>query len=287
MPGAAILQMNSGIDPEANFAVIEAAAHEAGEKGGEGASVLFTPEMSILLDRDRKRAARWIESDAPAAMQERLQRLAIEAGIDIALGSMPVVSDTPGLWANRSFYFSQGGIPARAYDKIHMFDVELSTGETWRESAAYAPGSDAVHFDDSAIGSLGLTICYDLRFPELFERLGRAYCQAIAVPAAFTVPTGTAHWHILLRARAIEATAFIIAAAQVGTHEDGRTTFGHSLVVDPWGEVLLDMGGDGPDLGYCEIELARVAEVRRQLPALENKRDVPKYDANVKPVWLK
>ena len=287
MPKAAILQMTSGIDPEANFAVIEAAAHQAGEKGGEGASVLFTPEMSILLDRDRKRAAKWIESDAPAAMQERLNRLAIDAGIDIALGSMPVVSETPGLWANRSFYFSRGGIPWRSYDKMHMFDVQLSSGETWRESAAYAPGKEAVYFDDSAIGNLGLTICYDLRFPALFERLGRARCHAIAVPAAFTVPTGKAHWHILLRARAIEATAYIIAAAQVGEHEDGRKTFGHSLVVDPWGEVLLDLGDAGPGLGYCEIDLERVSEVRRQLPSLENKQGIPKYDAELKPAFLK
>ncbi|MEM6856301.1 MAG: carbon-nitrogen hydrolase family protein [Pseudomonadota bacterium] len=287
MPGIAVLQMTSGIDPEANFAVIEAAAREAGDRSGKGASVLFTPEMSILLDRDRKRAAHWIESDAPGQMQQRLQQLAIRAEIDIALGSMPVGSDTPGLWANRSFYFSRGGIPARTYDKIHMFDVELSTGETWRESAAYAPGSEAVIVGDSAIGSLGLTICYDLRFPELFERLGRASCEAIAVPAAFTVPTGTAHWHVLLRARAIEATAFVIAAAQVGKHEDGRSTYGHSLVVDPWGEVLLDLGGDSPDLGFCEIDLARIAEVRRQLPALENKRGVPRYDPDTKPTWLK
>ena len=162
------------------------------------------------------------------------------------------------------------------YDKIHMFDVELATGETWRESAAYRPGEEVVVIEDTPVGRLGLAVCYDLRFPALFGELGNRRCDAIAVPAAFTVPTGSAHWHVMLRARAIEASAFVIAAAQVGTHEDGRQTYGHSLVVDPWGEVLLDMGGEAPGLAFCEIDLARVAEVRAQVPALANRREIPK-----------
>ncbi len=261
--------MNSGIDPEANFAAIEAAVHEACAKGAE---VLFTPEMSILLDRDRKRAGPWIESDAPRTMERRLFDLAC-GRIDIALGSMPVVVGG-GKWANRSFYFTRDGAEPVIYDKIHMFDVELSTGETWRESNAYEAGTSLVIEPDTPLGKLGFTICYDMRFPALFEALGRRRCDALAVPAAFTVPTGKAHWHTLLRARAIEASAFVIAAAQIGQHEDGRKTFGHSLVVDPWGEVLLDMGGEEPGLGLCDIDPERIDEVRRQVPSLANKREI-------------
>jgi predicted amidohydrolase len=169
---------------------------------------------------------------------------------------------------------AKGEIVAR-YDKIHMFDVALATGESWRESAAYAPG-EKVATADTPLGRLGLTVCYDLRFPALFEALGRQSCDIIAIPAAFTVPTGQAHWHVLQRARAIEASAFVVAAAQVGLHEDGRRTYGHSLVVDPWGEVLLDMGGDEAGLGFAEIDLARIAEVRAQLPSLANRRAIPR-----------
>lgn len=267
--------MTSGIDPETNFAAVAEAAERA--KAG-GAGILFTPEMSILLDRNRERAAAWIDGGGPAEMEERLYRLAIDTQLDIALGSMPVPEPRSGKWANRSYYFSASGIPQRTYDKIHMFDVELSSGETWRESAAYQPGKQAVNIGDSAVGNLGLSVCYDLRFPALFERYGRAHTEAIAVPAAFTKPTGAAHWHTLLRARAIEASAFVIAAAQVDQHEDGRETYGHSLVVDPWGEVLLDMGGEEPGLGLCDIDLERIDEVRSQIPSLANKRDIPNYD---------
>jgi deaminated glutathione amidase len=157
-----------------------------------------------------------------------------------------------------------------------MFDVDLASGEAWRESAPYEPGREVVDIDNTPLGRLGLTICYDLRFPALFEELGNRRCNVIAVPAAFTVPTGEAHWHVLLRARAIEASAFVIAAAQVGTHADGRNTYGHSLVIDPWGEVLLDMGGGAPGLGFCDIDLAQIADVRAQVPALANRRAIPR-----------
>ncbi len=278
MPKIAVLQMTSGIDPEANLQTILTAASDAADNG---AQVLFTPEMSILLDRDRPRARSWIESSAPREFAERLRTCATDCGIDIALGSMPVLGEG-GRWANRSMYFSRqaaGAVAPVTYDKIHMFDVELSTGESWRESSAYQPGRDVVSVPDTPLGMLGLTVCYDLRFPALFEALGRRACDAIAVPAAFTVPTGAAHWHTLLRARAIEASAFVIAAAQVGNHADGRSTYGHSLVVDPWGEVLLDMGADASGLGYCDIDLARIQEVRAQIPSLANKRAIPKYNA--------
>lgn len=272
MPKIAVLQMCSGIDPEANLAVIEDAARRAGK---QGAMVLFTPEMSVLLDRNRQRGGRWINDGAAESWIEDLRILAAKCFIDIAVGSMPVQAAN-GKWANRSFYFHGRGEEAVTYDKIHMFDVDLASGESWRESSAYEPGREVVTVEDTPLGRLGLTVCYDLRFPALFGALGERRCNAIAVPAAFTRPTGAAHWHVLLRARAIEAQAFVIAAAQVGSHADGRETYGHSLVVDPWGEMLLDMGGEAPGLALCDIDLARIAEVRAQIPALANRREIPK-----------
>lgn len=270
MPRIAILQMRSGVDPDVNWATIRAAAREA---HGNGAAMMFTPEMSLLLDRDRERAAASILPQDESPYVAMLSDLAEETQLSIALGSMAVA--VPGQqWANRSMLFQPGNTEPVTYDKIHMFDVDLASGERWRESAAYRPGEEVVVAEDTPLGRLGLTVCYDLRFPALFEELGNRRCNAIAVPAAFTVPTGRAHWHVLLRARAIEASAFVIAAAQVGAHEDGRTTYGHSLVVDPWGDVLLDMGGEHPGLGFCDLDLARNAEVRAQLPALANRRKI-------------
>ena len=275
MPKIAVLQMTSGVHPPDNHNTISQAVLDASDAGAE---VIFLPEMSVLLDRDRKRATEWIELGYAVNMAEHLANMAYDFEIDIALGSAPVKAGER--WANRSMYFSRHDpvdepVNPATYDKIHMFDVELSTGETWRESSAYEPGKEVVTVEDTPLGRLGLTICYDMRFPALFESLGRKRCAAIAVPAAFTKPTGEAHWHVLLRARAIEAQAFVIAAAQVGKHEDGRETYGHSLVVDPWGEVLLDMGGEGPGLGFCDIDLGRISEVRKQIPALANKREIP------------
>ena len=262
--------MTSGIDPEANLVAIENAARACADRG---ALVLFTPEMSLLLDRDRARARKWIESDAPQEVIERLSVVAAKQHMDIAIGSMPVAT-AGGRWANRTHYFrSDLGDPV-TYDKIHMFDVDLADGESWRESHAYEAGREVVSIERTAVGRLGLTVCYDLRFPALFGELGNRRCDAIAVPAAFTRPTGAAHWHVMLRTRAIEAQAFVIAAAQVGKHADGRETYGHSLVVDPWGEVLLDMGGETPGLAFCDIDLARIAEVRAQVPALANRRPI-------------
>ncbi len=276
MPTIAVLQMCSGIDPDRNFAVIRDAAHAAREGG---AAMLFTPEMSLLLDRDRARAAAHIVPQDESPFVPLLADLAEQTGLTIALGSMAVANRS---WknANRSMLFTPAGGAPVTYDKIHMFDVELASGESWRESNAYEPGREVVTAMDTPVGRLGLTICYDLRFPALFGALGDRYCDAIAVPAAFTKPTGEAHWRVMLRARAIEASAFVIAAAQVGRHEDGRQTYGHSLVVDPWGEVLLDMGGDEPGLGFCDIDLARVAEVRAQVPALANRRPIGAFAAS-------
>lgn len=270
MPKIALLQMTSGIDPDANSASIIEAAERA---SGEGAQMLFTPEMALLLDRKRKRAHEHILPEVDNPLVERMARAAGDNGIWLALG-LPTLRED-GRWANRTLLFDAKGEIAARYDKIHMFDVELDTGETWRESAAYAPGEQVVTVENTPLGRLGLTICYDIRFPALFEVLGRRRCDAIAIPAAFTVPTGKTHWHLLQRARAVEASAFVISAAQVGAHEDGRETYGHSLAIDPWGKVLLDMEGERADLGFSEVDLARIAEVRKQLPSLANKRDIP------------
>ena len=277
MAKIAVLQMTAGIDPQANFDTIRNAAAEA--RAG-GADMLFTPEMSLLLDRDRARASPHIVAQDQSPFVPMLGKLAEQQGLFLALGSMAVALPD-GRWANRSMLFSPSGEEPVTYDKMHMFDVDLPGGESWRESGAYRAGDGVVTQDVTMIREgaeetlrLGLAVCYDLRFPLLFEALGRRRCDMIALPAAFTVPTGEAHWHVLLRARAIEASAYVVAAAQVGEHEDGRRTYGHSLVVDPWGEVLLDMGGDLPGVGFAEIDLARIAEVRAQVPSLANRREI-------------
>ena len=272
MPRVALLQMTTGIDPAANAQAIVAAAQDA---AAGGAAMLFTPEMSGLLDRNRDRAAAQITSEAQDNTLAAVKAAAKASGIWIAVGSLAVRRDD-GRFANRSLLISNEGEIAARYDKIHMFDVNLATGESWRESSAYAPGQEVVTAQ-TPLGRLGLTICYDVRFPALYEELGRQKCDCIAIPAAFTVPTGRAHWHIMQRARAIEASAFVIAAAQTGTHEDGRQTYGHSLVIDPWGDILLDMG-ESRGLGFAEIDLARIEDVRRQLPSLANKQAITGLD---------
>jgi predicted amidohydrolase len=270
MTRIAVLQTTTGIDPAANAADLVAGVEAAAR---DGAEMLFTPEMSGLLDRDRERAAPHIVAEDANPVLAAVRGAAKAKGLWVALGSLAVTRED-GRWANRSFVIDgQGAIVAR-YDKIHMFDVELATGEAWRESAAYAPG-EAVVTAETPVGRLGLAVCYDVRFPALFEALGRQRCDVIAIPAAFTVPTGKAHWHLLQRARAVEASAYVVAAAQVGEHADGRRTYGHSLVVDPWGEVVLDMGGEAPGLGVVEIDLSKIAEIRRQLPSLANRRTIP------------
>jgi predicted amidohydrolase len=261
--------MTSGIDPTANGRAIVSAAEAA---AAEGAAMVFTPEMSGLLDRDRRRAAPHVVIESANPVLAAARESAARTGVWIALGSLAVARDD-GRWANRSFVIDGSGAIVARYDKIHMFDVDLSTGESWRESNAYAAGESVVTIDTPA-GRLGLAVCYDIRFPALFEALGAARCDLIAIPAAFTVPTGQAHWHLLQRARAVEASAYVVAAAQVGAHEDGRRTYGHSLVVDPWGDVLLDLGDQAAGLGFAEIDRTRIAEVRAQLPSLANRRAI-------------
>ena len=269
MTRIALLQMTSGIDPVANAQTLTGAIGAA-EMGG--ATMLFTPEMSGLIDRDRARAMPKVVSEDHDPVLAAVREAAARAGIWVALGSLGVARED-GRWANRSFVIDSNGAVVARYDKIHMFDVDLATGETWRESAAYAPG-ESVAVVETPVGRLGLAICYDLRFPALFEALGRAHCDVIAIPAAFTVPTGAAHWHVMQRARAIEASAYVICAAQVGTHQDGRATYGHSMVIDPWGDVVLDMGGEAAGLAFAQLDPNRIAEVRAQLPSLANKREI-------------
>jgi deaminated glutathione amidase len=267
----AVLQMTSGIDPAANAATLVSGMEDA--KAG-GAVMLFTPEMTGLLDRDRARAAGAIVEEGADRVLAAAREAAARLGLWVQLGSLAL---RPGAgearYVNRGFLIDDGGAIRARYDKLHLFDVDLPTGESWRESAAYAPGAGAVVAETPA-GRLGLSICYDMRFPDLYRALSDAGAEILAAPAAFTVPTGHAHWHVLLRARAIEAGCFVIAAAQVGTHEDGRATYGHSLVIDPWGEVLLDMG-EAPGVGFADIDLARLHDVRARIPALKHRRPIP------------
>jgi predicted amidohydrolase len=271
MARIALYQARTGIDPATNALALVAAVEEA---AAGGAAILFTPEMSGLLDRDRARSAPKLRTEAEDPVLAAVRAAAAEAGIWVQLGSLAIREEGEGgRLRNRSFLIAGDGSIRARYDKIHLFDVDLATGESWRESALYAPG-EATFVADSPAGRIGLTICYDLRFPELFRTLTEADSQILAIPAAFTVPTGRAHWHVLLRARAIEAGVFVVAAAQGGRHEDGRETFGHSLVVGPWGEVLLDMG-EGTGIGFAELDLAEIDRVRARLPALRHRRPIP------------
>lgn len=267
----AIFQMTSGIDPARNAEAIRDAIADAARGG---AAILFTPEMSGMLDSNRERARPKITSEEKSLVLAEVRAAARQSGIWVHLGSIPV--DVGGRWANRGFLIdAQGNIRAR-YDKLHLFDVDLPTGESWRESSAYAPGQGGV-VADTPIGPLGLTICYDIRFPALFQALSDAGARILSVPAAFTVPTGEAHWHILLRARAIENACWVVAAAQSGCHEDGRKTFGHSLVIDPWGRVVLDMGNE-QGLAFAEIDSGVLDDVRSRIPVIAHRRAIPAID---------
>ncbi|WP_088183131.1 carbon-nitrogen hydrolase family protein [Sphingobium sp. Z007] len=269
---AALFQMTSGIDPAANAAAVVDMVKRA---KGEGADMLFTPEMAGYLDRDRQRAADTLRSEAEDVVLAAVREAAAREGLWVHIGSLPLKGErADGRWANRSFLIDDSGDIRARYDKIHLFDVDLATGESWRESSVYGPGEQVVAAD-TPWGRMGFSICYDMRFPDLYRALTNAGATILLAPAAFTVPTGQAHWHVLLRARAIEAGCYVIATAQVGTHEDGRTTYGHSVVIDPWGEVLLDMS-DTAGLGLANLDLTRIGDVRGRVPALANRRAIPK-----------
>lgn len=268
---AAIFQMTSGIDPAENAAAI---VEQAARARAEGADILLTPEMAGYLDRDRERAAATLRSEADDPVLAKVREAAARLGLWIHLGSLPLKDErSDGRWSNRSFMIDGSGEIRARYDKIHLFDVDLATGESWRESAVYGPGEQVVAVD-TPWARMGLSICYDMRFPDLYRALTNAGATILLAPAAFTVPTGRAHWHILLRARAIEAGCFVIAAAQTGRHADGRETYGHSLIVDPWGDIVLDMDEEA-GLALADIDLSRIEEVRARVPAIANRRMMP------------
>lgn len=272
---AALLQMTSGIDPAANAETMLAAVREA--RAG-GADMLFTPEMSGLLDRDRKRAAAHLRSEADDIVLAAVRRAAAETGLWVHIGSLALAGERDdGRLVNRGFVIDDGGAIRARYDKMHLFDVDLATGESWRESAVYAPGERPA-LAGTPWGGIGLSVCYDLRFAALYRALSDGGATILTVPAAFTVPTGRAHWHVLLRARAVESACFVIAAAQWGRHEDGRETYGHSLAIDPWGDVLLDMG-EGTGVGFVDLDLARIADVRARVPVLRHRREIPALES--------
>jgi predicted amidohydrolase len=265
----AIFQSRTGVDPAANA---QALTEAIGQAARGGAEMLFTPEMSGLLDRDVQRARGNVASEEQDRVLAACRDAAKRNKVWVHIGSLAVTAEDEK-FANRGFVIDSGGDIRASYDKIHLFDVDLPTGESWRESNVYRGGSEAVVVEGTPLGKLGLTICYDLRFPALFQSLTDAGAQVVSVPAAFTVPTGRAHWEILLRARAIEAGVFIVAAAQCGRHEDGRETYGHSLIVDPWGTILLDMG-EQVGVAFAEIDLGKVDEVRTRVPAISHRRKV-------------
>jgi len=262
----ALVQMCSGREVDKNIADATALIRKAA-KGG--ADYVQTPEMTILMELDRARLLAAARPEDGNAALAHFQALARELAIWLHIGSMPVLLANDKL-ANRSFLLSPEGQIAARYDKIHMFDVDLGGGESYKESANYQPGRHAV-IADLPWGPIGLTICYDLRFPQLYRALARAGAKFLAVPAAFTRPTGMAHWHTLVRARAIESQAFVFAAAQGGMHENGRETYGHSLVVSPWGEILCE-GDVHPTVTFADVELQLLEDVRRRVPSLQHDR---------------
>src|SRR5476651_1625811 len=263
---AAMIQMRSGLAPAAN---IDTAVRMIGEAKSAGADYVLTPEMTNIMEIKRERLfATIVEEEADTSLVTFCE-LARKLGIFIHVGSL-AIKLTSEKAANRSFLISAKGDIVARYDKIHMFDVDLANGESYRESRSYRPGEQAV-ICDLPWGRLGLTVCYDLRFPALYRALAEAGASMLAIPSAFTKQTGEAHWNILVRARAIENGSFVFAAAQGGKHESGRETYGHSLIVDPWGRVLAE-GGTEPGVVMAEIDMAEVAKARARIPSLQHGR---------------
>ncbi len=265
---AAAIQMCSGVDPERNAADMARLVREA---AAAGAIYVQTPEMTGALQRDRQAMRAVLRGEGDDLILREGRNLAAALGIYMHIGSTAIARDD-GKIANRGFLIGPDGDIICRYDKIHMFDVDLDNGESWRESAAYQPGSEA-RIASLPFGELGFTICYDVRFPELFRRQAVNGAQVISVPAAFTRQTGEAHWEVLLRARAIVKGVFIVAAAQAGRHEDGRETFGHSMIVDPWGRVLAEAGPTGEAVVLAEIDVGAVKAAHQRIPNLANARE--------------
>ncbi len=263
---AACVQITSGQDPAAN---LEAASVLVREARSAGANLIATPEVSNLMGLRRREVAALARPEAEDLSVAGYCGLAAETGAWLLAGSL-VLRAAEDKLVNRSLLIDPQGRIAARYDKIHMFDVEIPDGQSYRESRAYRAGARAITAE-LPWGRLGMTVCYDMRFPYLYRALAKAGADFLTIPSAFTRFTGQAHWHVLLRARAIETGCFVIAPAQCGEHEGGRQTYGHSLIVAPWGEVLAD-GGTAPGITLAEIDPAEVARARAMIPALDHDR---------------
>jgi predicted amidohydrolase len=261
-----LIQMRSGLSPQAN---VDTAARLIEEAKRGGADYVLTPEMTNIMEVKRDRLFATIASEEQDACLASFRELARNHGLYLHVGSL-AIKVLPDKAVNRSFLIDPKGEIVARYDKIHMFDVDLADGESYRESRSYRPGELAV-LADLPWGRLGLTVCYDLRFPALYRALAEAGASFISIPSAFTRQTGEAHWHVLVRARAIENGSFVFAAAQGGKHENGRETFGHSLIVDPWGRILAE-GGTEPGVVLAKIDPAEVAAARARIPSLQHGR---------------
>jgi predicted amidohydrolase len=265
---AAAVQMRSGTRVERNAGAMEELVREAAARG---AQYIQTPEMTGALMRNKDELRASLKAQDQDLVAATARRLASELGVYLHVGST-AIARPDGKVANRAFLFDPKGALLATYDKIHMFDVDLDNGESWRESATYEPGQAAA-IADLPFARLGFAVCYDLRFPQLFRAEALAGVEVLTVPAAFTRQTGEAHWHVLLRARAIENGAWVIAAAQGGQHEDGRETYGHSLIIDPWGRIVAEADGNEPGVIVAEIDTAASVAARAKIPNLKNARE--------------
>jgi predicted amidohydrolase len=267
----ALIQTRTPATPEASIAHLEPLIRQA---AAAGAQLIATPEATNFVQKDRERREPLLATADADAVVKAAQGWAAELGVWILFGSAIVRSGQAGddRAANRSILIDDTGRIVAAYDKLHVYDVDLPTGERWRESAAIRPGEAAV-LADTPWGRLGMTVCYDLRFPQLFRALAKAGAAIIVVPSAFTVPTGQAHWEVLLRARAIETGCFVLAPAQGGQHEDGRATWGRSMIVGPWGEVAARLDNDAPGVLFATLDLTAVDRARQAVPQLTHDRE--------------
>jgi predicted amidohydrolase len=275
-----MIQMRSGLNPTAN---IDDAVHFIGEAKSAGADYALTPEMTNILAAKREQLFAVVVEEEKDTSLATMRELARKLGIYVHIGSLAIKISNDRA-ANRSFLVDPKGDIAARYDKIHMFDVDLADGESYRESRNYRPGELAV-LADLPWGRLGLTVCYDLRFPALYRALAEAGATMLAIPSAFTKQTGEAHWHVLMRSRAIENGSFVFAAAQGGKHENGRETYGHSLVVDPWGRIIAE-GDTEPGIIMAEIDLAEVAKARARIPSLQHGRRFEIVEPMAEPTHL-
>ena len=270
----ACVQTTAGPDVKTNIINASALVHEAHKSG---ATLIVLPEMTNIIDMDRSAMAEKLSAEVDDISLVAFCTLAVDLKVWLLLGSLGLKHETAlnaegkPKFANRSFLIGDDGVVRNRYTKIHLFDVDLGAGETYQESKSYEPGNETV-VADTPWGKLGMTICYDIRFPHLYRKLAQAGAKFLSIPAAFARPSGKAHWHVLMRARAIENGCYVFAAAQCGEHGGGRSTYGHSLIVDPWGEILAD---GGTEIGFvlAEIDTSLVDKVRQKIPSLTHDRD--------------